>query len=36
MADVEGDRVAEADLVIEAIFENLEAKRALYAKLRRA
>ncbi|MEO6368310.1 MAG: 3-hydroxyacyl-CoA dehydrogenase NAD-binding domain-containing protein, partial [Steroidobacteraceae bacterium] len=33
VADVEGAHVAEADLVIEAIFENLEAKRALYATL---
>jgi 3-hydroxyacyl-CoA dehydrogenase/enoyl-CoA hydratase/3-hydroxybutyryl-CoA epimerase len=33
VADVEGARVAEADLVIEAIFENLQAKRALYASL---
>jgi 3-hydroxyacyl-CoA dehydrogenase/enoyl-CoA hydratase/3-hydroxybutyryl-CoA epimerase len=33
VADVEGARVPEADLVIEAIFENLEAKRALYASL---
>jgi 3-hydroxyacyl-CoA dehydrogenase/enoyl-CoA hydratase/3-hydroxybutyryl-CoA epimerase len=33
VADVEGVGVAKADLVIEAIFENLEAKRALYAKL---
>jgi 3-hydroxyacyl-CoA dehydrogenase/enoyl-CoA hydratase/3-hydroxybutyryl-CoA epimerase len=33
VADVEGARVADADLVIEAIFENLEAKRALYATL---
>jgi 3-hydroxyacyl-CoA dehydrogenase/enoyl-CoA hydratase/3-hydroxybutyryl-CoA epimerase len=32
-ADVEGVGAAKADLVIEAIFENLEAKRALYAKL---
>jgi len=32
-ADVEGTRVGDADLVIEAIFENLEAKRALYASL---
>jgi 3-hydroxyacyl-CoA dehydrogenase / enoyl-CoA hydratase / 3-hydroxybutyryl-CoA epimerase len=32
-ADVEGKAVPEADLVIEAIFENLEAKRALYAQL---
>jgi 3-hydroxyacyl-CoA dehydrogenase / enoyl-CoA hydratase / 3-hydroxybutyryl-CoA epimerase len=31
-ADVEGTGVATADLVIEAIFENLEAKKALYAK----
>ncbi len=30
-ADVAGDGVAQADVVIEAIFENLEAKRALYA-----
>ena len=30
-ADVEGRGIAEADLVIEAIFENLEAKQALYA-----
>jgi 3-hydroxyacyl-CoA dehydrogenase / enoyl-CoA hydratase / 3-hydroxybutyryl-CoA epimerase len=32
-ADVEGRGVAQADVVIEAIFENLEAKRALYARL---
>ncbi len=32
-ADVEGAGVARADLIIEAIFENLEAKQALYAKL---
>jgi 3-hydroxyacyl-CoA dehydrogenase/enoyl-CoA hydratase/3-hydroxybutyryl-CoA epimerase len=32
-ADVEGAGVARADFVIEAIFENAEAKRALYAKL---
>lgn len=32
-ADPEGTGVAGADLVIEAIFENLEAKQALYAKL---
>jgi 3-hydroxyacyl-CoA dehydrogenase/enoyl-CoA hydratase/3-hydroxybutyryl-CoA epimerase len=32
-ADVAGDGVADADLVIEAIFENLEAKQALYKKL---
>ena len=31
-ADVEGRGVADADLVIEAIYENLEAKRALFAK----
>jgi 3-hydroxyacyl-CoA dehydrogenase/enoyl-CoA hydratase/3-hydroxybutyryl-CoA epimerase len=31
-ADVEGKGVADADLVIEAIFENLEAKQALFAK----
>jgi len=33
VADVEGAGVAEADLVIEAIFENLEAKQALYRQL---
>ncbi|KAA2285543.1 3-hydroxyacyl-CoA dehydrogenase NAD-binding domain-containing protein [Arenimonas fontis] len=32
-ADVEGAGVAEADLVIEAIFENLEAKQGLFAKI---
>ncbi|WP_187265861.1 3-hydroxyacyl-CoA dehydrogenase NAD-binding domain-containing protein [Alkalisalibacterium limincola] len=32
VADVAGEGVAKADLVIEAIFENLEAKQALYAK----
>jgi 3-hydroxyacyl-CoA dehydrogenase/enoyl-CoA hydratase/3-hydroxybutyryl-CoA epimerase len=32
-ADVEGAGVAAADLIIEAIFENREAKRALYAAL---
>jgi 3-hydroxyacyl-CoA dehydrogenase/enoyl-CoA hydratase/3-hydroxybutyryl-CoA epimerase len=32
-ADVEGRGVAQADIVIEAIFENLEAKRELYARL---
>lgn len=32
-ADVAGDGVAKADVVIEAIFENLQAKRALYALL---
>jgi 3-hydroxyacyl-CoA dehydrogenase / enoyl-CoA hydratase / 3-hydroxybutyryl-CoA epimerase len=31
--DVEGAGVAKADLVIEAIYENTEAKRALYAKV---
>jgi len=33
VADVAGDGVPQADLVIEAIFESLEAKRALYASL---
>ena len=33
LADVDGDGVADADLVIEAIFENLEAKQSLYQKL---
>ncbi len=33
IADVEGAGVAKADLVIEAIYENLEAKKALYASL---
>ena len=32
-ADVDGAGVARADVVIEAIFENLDAKRALYARL---
>jgi 3-hydroxyacyl-CoA dehydrogenase/enoyl-CoA hydratase/3-hydroxybutyryl-CoA epimerase len=32
-SDVDGDGVAEADLVIEAIYENLEAKQALYEVL---
>jgi 3-hydroxyacyl-CoA dehydrogenase/enoyl-CoA hydratase/3-hydroxybutyryl-CoA epimerase len=31
--DVNGDGVADADVVIEAIFENVEAKRALYAEV---
>jgi len=31
--DVAGDGVAKADVVIEAIFENIEAKQALYAEL---
>jgi 3-hydroxyacyl-CoA dehydrogenase / enoyl-CoA hydratase / 3-hydroxybutyryl-CoA epimerase len=33
VADIEGTGVAKSDLVIEAIYENLEAKRALYAKV---
>ena len=33
VADVEGKGVADADLVIEAIFENAEAKQELYKKL---
>jgi 3-hydroxyacyl-CoA dehydrogenase/enoyl-CoA hydratase/3-hydroxybutyryl-CoA epimerase len=32
-ADVEGAGVARADLIIEAIYENADAKRTLYAKL---
>lgn len=32
-ADVAGDGVPQADVVIEAIYENLDAKRELYAKL---
>jgi 3-hydroxyacyl-CoA dehydrogenase/enoyl-CoA hydratase/3-hydroxybutyryl-CoA epimerase len=32
-ADVAGEGAGQADVVIEAIFENVEAKRALYAKL---
>jgi 3-hydroxyacyl-CoA dehydrogenase/enoyl-CoA hydratase/3-hydroxybutyryl-CoA epimerase len=32
-ADVGGEGVADADVVIEAIFENLDAKRDLYARL---
>jgi len=31
--DVDGNGVAQADVVIEAIFENIDAKRALYAEL---
>jgi len=31
--DVNGDGVTDADVVIEAIFENVDAKRALYAEL---
>ncbi len=31
--DVKGEGVADADLVIEAIFENVEAKRSLYAEI---
>jgi 3-hydroxyacyl-CoA dehydrogenase/enoyl-CoA hydratase/3-hydroxybutyryl-CoA epimerase len=33
VADVEGNGAKDADLVIEAIFENLEAKQSLYADL---
>ncbi|HET9484311.1 MAG TPA: 3-hydroxyacyl-CoA dehydrogenase NAD-binding domain-containing protein, partial [Xanthomonadales bacterium] len=33
VADVEGAKVPDADLIIEAIFENVEAKQALYASL---
>jgi 3-hydroxyacyl-CoA dehydrogenase/enoyl-CoA hydratase/3-hydroxybutyryl-CoA epimerase len=33
VADVEGAGVARADLIIEAIFENADAKRALYQRL---
>jgi 3-hydroxyacyl-CoA dehydrogenase/enoyl-CoA hydratase/3-hydroxybutyryl-CoA epimerase len=32
-SDVSGEGVASADLIIEAIFENLEAKKALYAEV---
>jgi 3-hydroxyacyl-CoA dehydrogenase/enoyl-CoA hydratase/3-hydroxybutyryl-CoA epimerase len=35
-ADVAGDGVARADLIIEAIFENLEAKQALYKTIQAA
>jgi len=35
-ADVEGSGAAQADLIIEAIYENLEAKQALYEKLQAA
>ncbi len=34
--DVSGDGARHADVIIEAIFEDLEAKRALFAKLERA
>ena len=33
VADVAGDGAAQADVIIEAIFENLDAKRELYARL---
>jgi 3-hydroxyacyl-CoA dehydrogenase/enoyl-CoA hydratase/3-hydroxybutyryl-CoA epimerase len=33
MADVEGSGVSRADVIIEAIFENLEAKQALFQKV---
>jgi 3-hydroxyacyl-CoA dehydrogenase/enoyl-CoA hydratase/3-hydroxybutyryl-CoA epimerase len=33
--DVDGDGVARADVIIEAIFENVEAKRTLFASLER-
>lgn len=32
-SDVNGDGIADADLIIEAIFENLEAKQGLYATI---
>ena len=32
--DVAGDGVARADVIIEAIFENLEAKQKLFARAR--
>jgi 3-hydroxyacyl-CoA dehydrogenase/enoyl-CoA hydratase/3-hydroxybutyryl-CoA epimerase len=35
-ADVDGQGVADADLIIEAIYENLEAKQALYKNLQAA
>jgi 3-hydroxyacyl-CoA dehydrogenase/enoyl-CoA hydratase/3-hydroxybutyryl-CoA epimerase len=34
VADVEGERIRSADVVIEAIFEDPQAKRALYARLK--
>ena len=33
VADVDGEGIAKADLIIEAIFENLDAKQSLYALL---
>ena len=33
MADINGTGIAKADLIIEAIYENLEAKKALYKEL---
>jgi 3-hydroxyacyl-CoA dehydrogenase/enoyl-CoA hydratase/3-hydroxybutyryl-CoA epimerase len=33
LVDVDGDGVADADLIIEAIFEDLEAKQSLYQRL---
>jgi 3-hydroxyacyl-CoA dehydrogenase/enoyl-CoA hydratase/3-hydroxybutyryl-CoA epimerase len=35
-SDVNGDGVAKADLIIEAIYENLEAKQALYETLQKS
>ena len=35
-ADVDGAGIAKADLIIEAIFENLDAKKALYADIERS
>jgi 3-hydroxyacyl-CoA dehydrogenase/enoyl-CoA hydratase/3-hydroxybutyryl-CoA epimerase len=35
-SDVNGDGVADADLIIEAIFENLEAKQALYKEVEKS
>ncbi|MDX1404056.1 MAG: 3-hydroxyacyl-CoA dehydrogenase NAD-binding domain-containing protein, partial [Woeseiaceae bacterium] len=36
VTDIDGDGVAEADLIIEAIFEDLDAKRSLYENLQSA
>lgn len=33
IADVDGQGIADADLIIEAIYENLDAKKALYAEI---
>jgi len=36
VSDVAGDGIAKADLIIEAIYENLDAKKSLYTKIEKA